>query len=52
MAKRIKSYKGLLIKETTPRDEASSKYWITTKDNELEWECDSLEEAMEWIDSY
>jgi hypothetical protein len=52
MAKRIKSYKGLHIKETTPRDEASSKYWITTKDNELEWECDSLEEAMEWIDSY
>lgn len=52
MAKRIKIYKGLLIKETTPRDEANSKYWITTKDNEPEWECDSLEEAMEWIESY
>ena len=52
MAKRIKSYKGLLIKETTPWDEARSLYWITTRDNEIEWECDSLEEAMEWIDSY
>jgi hypothetical protein len=52
MAKRIKSYKGLFIMETIPRDEARSKYWITTRDNEIEWECDILEEAEEWVDSY
>lgn len=42
MAKRIKSYKGLLVKATTTRNGASYKYWITTKDNELEWECTVL----------
>lgn len=52
MAKLIKSYKGLLIKQTTPRDNSNYKYIITTRDNEPEWECDSVEEAMEWIDSY
>jgi len=50
MAKKIKQYKGHIIKETTARDEASYPIWIF-KDGQLEWECDSVQEAEEWIDS-
>lgn len=55
MAKLIKSYKGFKIKETTTRDNTTSKYWVIKPswDNvEPIWECDNLQECTDFIDSY
>lgn len=51
MAKTIKRHKGHIIKEATKRDNTTFKYLIFKKDDTytVEWECDSIEEAIEWI---
>jgi len=51
MAKRIKRLKNLLIKETTPRDETIYKYWVTLLNGDLDWECDSIGEAENFINT-
>lgn len=56
MAKIVRKYSGWTIKETTPRDNATYKYWVFLPEFELfdppEWECDSLPEAYEFIQCY
>ena len=55
MAKLIKSYKTFKIKETTKRDEATSKYWIILPSWDTiapVWECDSIDECIGFIDTY
>ena len=51
MAKLIKQVNTLRIKETNQRDwdyGVTAKYILTTKDNEPEFEAESLAEAEEW----
>lgn len=57
--KTIKKYKSFNIKEISERDKKNnplltSIYYIYTKDNnyDIEWECDSYQECIDWIDSY
>lgn len=54
--KLVKSHKGFKIKEITDKEKLewgwTSKYKIFNRDNEEEWDCDSIEEAIEWIDCY
>jgi hypothetical protein len=55
MAKLIKSYKGFKIKVTTTRDNTSYSHWIIdTNYSSIEpiWECDSVEEAIDFINCY
>lgn len=53
--KRIKAYKGFIIKEATLRDKKDGfnyNYGIFNKENDIIWECDNIKEAIEFIDSY
>lgn len=53
--KRIGYYEGFIIKEATIRDKRDGytyNYCVTDRDNDLIWECDTIEEAKEFIDNY
>lgn len=52
--KRVKGYKGFIIKETTQkeREEGHSYKFYGFKDNVEIWETDSLQEMEMWIDCY
>ena len=57
MAKIVRKYKKWTIKATTPRDCSNYGFWVFSPDNcevfcSPDWECDSLEEAISWIDNY
>ena len=49
MARLIMQVNGLKIKEAEPQDGTTYKYLITTMDGDPEWECDTFEEAAEWV---
>lgn len=54
MAKVVKYYRGYRIKENTARDSSSYLFQIIKPSwSTLEpiWECDSMEECIEFIDS-
>lgn len=54
MAKYVQGYKGRIIKATTARDNTTFDYWVIDKEfSTIEpiWECDSLQECFDWIDS-
>lgn len=54
--KRIKAYKGFIIKERTKKEEKEGYlnylYYVYSKDNEIIWECDTIEEAEIFIENY
>ena len=53
--KLVKQYKGFKIKQPSAKEVKDGKsyaYYIYTRDNELEWEADSMQEVIEFIDSY
>lgn len=51
MAKRIASYRGYTVKETTKRDASTFKYFICRpRSNEVEFEFDNMGEICDWID--
>lgn len=53
--KKIKQYKGLVIKEISERDDKNiytSQFYICLPNGDIEWECDSYQECIDWIDSY
>lgn len=54
--KLVKSFKGFKIKEVTEKDKKdwgwTCNYKIFNRDNEEEWEADSIDEAKEWIECY
>ena len=52
--KRVKGYKGFIIKETTQKDKEEGKtynYYCYKNNNEI-FEADNIREIMEFIDCY
>ena len=53
--KRVKQYKGFIIKETTEKerlkDDVLSRFYCF-KDGFTEWYSDNLQEIIDFIDSY
>lgn len=54
MAKKIKQYKDFIIKKTTAKDNTTYKYWVYPAEDTtfIEWEADSFQECIDFIDSY
>ena len=53
----VKRYKGWTIKQPNKKERAEGmtyEYYLFTPHEEdyAEWECDSIEECIEWIDNY
>jgi len=53
MARLLKKYRRYYIKETTPRDNTLYSHYVCLPDdyNFVDWECSSLQEAIDFIDS-
>lgn len=53
--KKIKQHKGFTIKQISERDDKdiyTYKYYIFNKSGDIEWECDSYQECIDWIEGY
>ena len=53
MARIVKQHKGYKIKETSKRDHTDYRYWVCLPEDHqfVDWECDTLQEAIDFIDS-
>lgn len=53
MARIVKQHKGYKIKATSKRDHTDYRYWVCLPEDHqfIDWECDTLQEAIDFIDS-
>lgn len=53
MARIVKQHKGYKIKATSKRDHTDYRYWVCLPEDHqfVDWECDTLQEAIDFIDS-